>query len=53
MPEPGSALVVCCEDDGAELHRRLALILGHNHASFADLKDLHLITLAGRIGAVA
>ena len=29
LPEPGSVFVVCCEDDDAELHRRLDRIVAH------------------------
>jgi RecA-family ATPase len=53
MPTPGPALVVACEDDGAELHRRIFQILEHYGASFADLKDLHLISLAGEDALLA
>jgi RecA-family ATPase len=53
LPEFGPALVVCCEDDAAELHRRISLILEHYHASFADLKDMHLISLAGQDALMA
>jgi RecA-family ATPase/5S rRNA maturation endonuclease (ribonuclease M5) len=47
LPEPGPVIAVCCEDDTDELHRRLDAILRHYHASFTDLADLHLISLAG------
>jgi RecA-family ATPase len=47
MPEPGPALIVACEDDPSELHRRLDRILAHYGATFADLKDMHLMSLAG------
>jgi RecA-family ATPase len=53
MPEYGPVLVVCCEDDAAELHRRISLILKHYNASFADLKDMHLISLAGQDALMA
>ena len=47
LPEPGPIIAVCCEDDTDELHRRLDAILRHYQASFTDLADLHLISLAG------
>jgi RecA-family ATPase len=53
MPEHGAALGICCEDDTAELHRRISLILNHYGASFVDLKGLHLISLAGQDALLA
>jgi RecA-family ATPase len=53
MPEMGPVLVLCCEDDRSELHRRLALILHHYGASFTELGDLHLISLAGEDALMA
>src|SRR5262249_3717610 len=47
MPAPGPVLAVFCEDDPSELHRRLSRIVEHYDSSFADLKNLHLISLAG------
>jgi RecA-family ATPase len=47
MPEPGSALVVCCEDDSNELWRRLDLIAQHYGATFSEFRDMHLMALAG------
>ena len=46
MPEIGPALAVACEDDANELHRRLSLILKHYGATFTELNDLHLLSLA-------
>jgi RecA-family ATPase len=51
LPEPGPVLMVCCEDDGDELHRRLDRIVGHYNATcgatFEELgRDMHLVTLA-------
>jgi RecA-family ATPase len=47
LPEPGPALVVCCEDDDKELWRRLDLILQYYGASFIDIsKNMHLLALA-------
>jgi RecA-family ATPase len=36
MPELGSAMVLCCEDDDSELHYRYAQIVDHYHVAFAD-----------------
>jgi RecA-family ATPase len=47
LPEPGPVIVVNCEDEPDELVRRLAPILNHCHASFADVADnLHIFPLA-------
>jgi hypothetical protein len=52
--EPGPAIVVCCEDDEDELHRRLSSILAHYSATFTDLKSmLHLASLAGQDALMA
>jgi RecA-family ATPase len=48
MPDPGPVVAICCEDDADELHRRLHAIVRHYGASFADLADLHVLSLAGR-----
>jgi RecA-family ATPase len=53
MPELGPVINVACEDDADELHRRLSLILAHYSMSFADLKDLHLLSLAGQDALLA
>jgi RecA-family ATPase len=53
MPEPGSAMVLCCEDDENELHYRYAQITEHYHVAFSDLKDLHPISLAGQDAVLA
>ena len=47
MPEPGAALVACCEDDEDELHRRLDLIFAHYGAAYTEFRDMHLMALAG------
>jgi len=48
LPEPGPVLVVCCEDDEDELHRRMSRIAEHCETDFAKLtKQMHLISLAG------
>jgi AAA domain len=48
LPEEGAALGVFCEDDTDELHRRLDRIREHYGVGYPDLKQLHLISLAGR-----
>jgi RecA-family ATPase len=50
QPTPGPALFIDAEDDEQELHRRLAQILHHYGASFADAWSggLHLVSLVGR-----
>jgi RecA-family ATPase len=53
MPELGPALVVACEDDADELHRRLDAIVRHYGVTFADLGDLHVASLAGRDALLA
>jgi RecA-family ATPase len=54
LPEPGPVLVVCCEDDEHELHRRLDQIVEHYGVTFGDLsKDMHAISLAGEDAMMA
>ena len=57
LPTPGSTLVVCCEDDTDELHRRLDRIVEHYGATFGstyeELKDMHLLSLAGQDAVLA
>jgi RecA-family ATPase len=55
MPEPGPALFIDAEDDINELHRRLAAILTHSGAAFADViaGGLHLMSFAGRDAVLA
>jgi RecA-family ATPase len=54
LPEPGRVLVACCEDDGDELHRRLARIVEHCNASFEELsQSMHLLSLAGKDAVLA
>jgi RecA-family ATPase len=49
LPEPGPVLVVCCEDENKELHRRLDRIIEHCNASFEELsRGMRLISLAGQ-----
>jgi RecA-family ATPase len=47
LPEPGAALVVCCEDDESELWRRLDRIAQHYGATFKEFQNMHLLALAG------
>ena len=47
LPEPGPVLYLNAEDDARELHYRLAAIVAHLGTTFAELKDLHLVPLAG------
>jgi RecA-family ATPase len=53
MPEPGPAFFIDAEDDESELQRRLACVLHHYGATFADAarKGLYIKSLAGE-GAV-
>jgi RecA-family ATPase len=53
MPEKGPALVVCCEDDESEIHRRLSSVLDHYGGTFADMKDLHVMSFAGQDALLA
>jgi RecA-family ATPase len=50
MPEPGPTMFVDAEDDEKVLHIRLAAILKHYGATFADAikGGLHLVSLLGR-----
>jgi RecA-family ATPase len=45
LPEYGPALVICCEDDEAEIWRRLDLIFTHYGAGYADFDNLHIASL--------
>jgi RecA-family ATPase len=58
LPTFGPVLVVCCEDDGDELHRRLTRIIKHcnaaSGASFVELsKNMHILSLAGEDAVMA
>src|SRR5262249_23372266 len=53
LAEKGPVLAIACEDDADELHRRLSLILNHFGATFEDVKDLHLLSLAGQDAVLA
>lgn len=50
LPELGPAIYFGCEDDADEIHRRVADIAAHYHATFADLiaGGLHLLSFAGK-----
>jgi RecA-family ATPase len=49
VTEPGPAIYLGAEDEESELHRRLADILVHYDASFADAISggLHMLSYAG------
>jgi RecA-family ATPase len=47
LPDPGPAIIACCEDDTSEIWRRLDLIFQHYGAAYTDFKDLHVLALAG------
>lgn len=47
LPEPGPVIYLNAEDDERELHFRLNAVREHLGTSFAALKDLHLVPLAG------
>jgi RecA-family ATPase len=47
LPEPGPGIYLNAEDDERELHYRLEAIRAYLGTSFAALKDLHLVPLAG------
>jgi RecA-family ATPase len=47
LPERGPVIYLNAEDDERELHYRLDAIRAHLGTSFAALKDLHLVPLAG------
>jgi len=47
MPEPGPVIYLNAEDDARELHFRLDAVRAHLGTTFAALKDLHMVPLAG------
>lgn len=53
LPEPGPAIVMACEDDDKELHRRCYRIITHFGATFSDLRDFHPMSLAGEDALLA
>jgi RecA-family ATPase len=53
LPEPGPVIVIACEDERDELHRRLSMILDHYGATFSDLGDLHPLSMAGEDALLA
>jgi RecA-family ATPase len=48
VPEPGPVIYLNAEDEAPELHYRLAAICAHYNGRFSELKDLHLLSLAGQ-----
>jgi RecA-family ATPase len=52
MPQPGPVLIVSAEDDEEELHYRLTRIAKYYGATFADLGDLHIVSLVGKDSAI-
>jgi RecA-family ATPase len=53
MPEKGPVLFITAEDDEDEIHSRMARIIEFYGASFRDLTDLHLLSLAGKDAVMA
>jgi len=53
LPEPGPVLMISAEDDDDEIHFRMAGIVINYGARFADLSDLHVISLAGKDAVLA
>ena len=51
--ERGSALYVSCEDEAAEIHRRLEKISNHAGVMLNDLKGLHIAPMANRDALLA
>ena len=54
LPNPGPVLIVCCEDDVDELHRRLDHIVEHYGTRLVELsKKMHVVSLAGMDAVMA
>ena len=53
LPEPGPVLVISAEDAEDEIHHRMAGIVSNYGARFADLGELHIISLAGKDAVLA
>src|SRR5215207_3799091 len=55
LPQPGKAMMVCCEDEADELHRRFDRIANYYGVSFGDLArgGLYPMSLAGRDAVLA
>jgi RecA-family ATPase len=54
VPQQGPAIFIDAEDPIGVIHKRLADILRHYEARFADVKDnLHLVSLAGKDAVLA
>jgi RecA-family ATPase len=49
----GPVLYVCCEDDEAEVHRRLENICREMNVDMATLRDFHILPLADEISVLA
>ena len=45
MPEPGRVIYISCEDELAEVHRRIGAIAADKHLTRDDLADLHVLDL--------
>ena len=53
LPEPGPFLYLNAEDEEPELHRRLVDIARHFGTGLAELKDVHILSLAGQDAVLA
>ncbi|MBL4556471.1 MAG: AAA family ATPase [Rhodobacteraceae bacterium] len=53
IDDPGPALLLTAEDSADELHRRLAAIAAGDDFDLADLRDLHIVSMAGRDALMA
>jgi RecA-family ATPase len=52
LPQIGPVLIISAEDDEEELHFRLTRIAKYYGATFADLSDLHIVSLVGKNSAI-
>jgi RecA-family ATPase len=52
-PERGTAVFLSAEDDRDELHRRVADVARAEGVSLAEMRDLHLLSLAGEDALLA
>jgi len=52
LPNQGPVIYLSCEDDDDEVRRRLEEITIHYGVSRSDLKQLHVISLAGKDGVL-
>jgi RecA-family ATPase len=53
MPEPGPVMFISAEDDEDEMHYRLVKIVERYGTSFRQLRDFHLMSLAGKDAVMA